>query len=81
MEQREVKDQEGTTWTCVQAYAGLEDDAQEQATEITEGEDQEAEVICTPDGGAQTVRLRLPKYWMEGIPEEELLKEIRSAAS
>lgn len=81
MKQREVKDQEGTTWTCVQAYAGLEGEAQEQATEITEGEDQEVDVICTPNGGAQTVRLRLPKDWMEGITEEVLLKKIRSAAS
>lgn len=81
MEQREVKGPEGTTWTCVQAYAGLEGEAQEQATAITEGEDHEVPVVCTPDGGAQSVRLRLPKDWMKGIPDEELLNKICSEAS
>ena len=81
MEQREVKDPEGTTWTCVQAYAGLGGKASEAAAEIVESEDHTVPVVCTPDGGAQTVRLQLSKNWMKELPEEELLGRIRSASS
>lgn len=80
MEQREVRDSEGTTWTCVQAYAGLGGKASEEATEIVESEDKTVPVVCTPDGGAKTVRLQLSKNWMMGLPEEELLEKIRSAS-
>lgn len=81
MEQREVKDAEGTIWTCVQAYAGLEGKAQEKATDIAKGNNQEVPVVCTPNGGAQTVRLHLPKNWFKKLPEEELLKKISTASS
>lgn len=81
MEQREVKEPEGTTWTCVQAYAGLGGEAAEEAAELVEKEGQTVPVVCTPDGGAQTVRLQLSKNWINEIPEEELLDMIRSASS
>ena len=76
MTQREVTDKEGTRWTCVQAFAGLEGKASEKATELSEKEDGKVEVVCTPSGGAQTVRLQLPAAWINELPEEELAAAI-----
>ncbi len=80
--QREVNDGGGTTWTCVQAYAGLQ--AKEgggEAAARAEGEDGRVEVVCTPSGGAQTVRLQLPGGWDESYSDEELLREIEAAGA
>ncbi len=79
MEQREVTDQEGTTWTCVQAYAGLEGKNGEKAAKISETEDHKVPVVCTPRGGAQSVRLQLPLDWLEQLEDEELLQQILQA--
>ena len=84
--QREVNDGEGTTWVCVQAYAGLQaqgevnEELKEDAVRV-EGEGDRVEVVCTPSGGAQTVRLRLPGGWEESYSEEELLGEIEARKS
>jgi hypothetical protein len=83
MDPREVTDAEGTRWTCVQAYAGL-GDIGEAATARADGEradgepvyGEPVEVVCTPSGGAQTVRLELPADWREGTPDEALLDAI-----
>ncbi|AKQ44992.1 hypothetical protein TH63_04075 [Rufibacter radiotolerans] len=79
MTQREVTDQDNLTWTCVQAYAGLEDKAAEKATELTETEEGTVTVVCTPSGGAQTVRLQLPSNWLEKTSDEELIQQISQA--
>ena len=76
MEQREITDQEGITWTCVQAYAAGGGARAEKAARLAENKDQEVPVICTPGGGAQTVRLRLPANWMEGLSDKEILDKI-----
>lgn len=76
MKQREVTDQDKTTWVCVQAYTGLNSDASERATEITSDEEGLVSVICTPSGGAQSVRLELSADWAEAVPDEELLQAI-----
>jgi hypothetical protein len=78
MTQREVIDTNNTRWTCVQALAGT---GNEELAE--KGKDQAADgkvpVVCTPSGGAQSVRLQLAKNW-EQISDAELVKEIESAA-
>jgi hypothetical protein len=80
--QREVQDAEGTKWVCVQAYAGLSQGdegggaAAERAGEKDAGG--RVEVVCTPSGGAQTVRLELPGGWEEAYSDEELLREIEA---
>ena len=76
---REVTDDEGTTWSCVQAFAGLGDSdaAQEAAERAAEGDGTVA-VVCTPRGGAQSVRVSLPTDWEE-MPEPELLAAIAAA--
>jgi hypothetical protein len=36
------------------------------------------QVVCTPSGGAQSVRIELPGDWEQKISEEQLLDMIRS---
>jgi hypothetical protein len=74
---REVTDGEGTTWSCVEAYAGLSDEGKSGAARV-EGTGR-FRVVCTPSGGAQTVELELPAGWEEEMPDEELLREIEAA--
>lgn len=76
MTQREVTDSENTTWTCVQAYGTLSKENADKAAELTEDTNGEVTVVCTPSGGAQTVRLQLPKDWLESVSDEELVKQI-----
>lgn len=79
MEQREVIDQEGTTWTCVQAYAGLNGKNGEKATQLSETSDHKVPVVCTPSGGAQSVRLELRQDWLEQLSDNKLLAGILQA--
>jgi len=76
---REVTDDEGTTWSCVQAFAGLSDDAaaQEAAERAADGDGKLA-VVCTPSGGAQSVRVELAPDW-EALPDDRLLAAIADA--
>lgn len=76
MEQREVSDKNGTTWVCVQAYTGTGESNTKKATELTETENNKIPVVCTPNGGAQTVRLKLSTDWMEQLTDKELLERI-----
>lgn len=78
MTQREVTDNDGTRWTCVQAFAGLEGKAAEKATELSEEDEGKVQVICTPSGGAQTVRLSLAEDWINAVQDEELVWAIQS---
>lgn len=75
---REVKGSEGITWTCLQAYAGLSDEKADEAAERAAGGGGNLQVVCTPSGGAQTVRLELPQDWETSYSDEELLKEIEA---
>ncbi|HEX8190346.1 MAG TPA: hypothetical protein VF586_18460 [Pyrinomonadaceae bacterium] len=76
---REVTDGEGVTWACVQAYAGLSDGGENEEAARVGGAGDLFHVVCTPSGGAQTVRLKLGGGWDEGLSDEELLREIGSA--
>lgn len=79
MTQREVQDDENTIWTCVQALSGLSGEAAEEAAERIESKEGTVPVVCTPSGGAQSVRLELPKDWAEKMSDEDLLKAIGQA--
>ena len=74
---REVTDGEGTTWSCVEAYAGLSDEGKSDAARV-EGTDR-FRVVCTPSGGAASVELELPAGWEETLSDEELAREIEKA--
>lgn len=76
---REVTDGEGTTWSCVEAYAGLSENGKSDAARV-EGTER-YRVVCTPGGGAASVTLELPGGWDESLTDADLLREIQSAAS
>jgi hypothetical protein len=76
--EREVADTEGTTWSCVQAFSGLSDSAENQDAAQVKGEEDSYWVVCTPSGGAKSVRLKLPSDWEASYSDEALLSEIKS---
>lgn len=78
MTTREITDTDGLTWTCAQAYAGLGDSAAaEVAAEHEDGNT--VEVVCTPTGAAQTVRLRLEDGWSEALSDDDLAAALAEA--
>lgn len=75
---REINDN-GTTWTLAQAYAGLEENSKEASDAArVEGAEDLVHVVATPSGGAQTVRLQLKTDWEESLSDEEILKKIKT---
>ncbi|MBF5043207.1 hypothetical protein FGE12_12480 [Aggregicoccus sp. 17bor-14] len=74
--EREVQDADGVTWKCVQAFAGLSD--KKAAKEAARTEEGRLQVVCTPSGGARSVRVELKEGW-EKLPDERLLQAIRAA--
>ena len=76
MKSREVTDHNNTRWSCVQAFAGTNGDAAKEAIQRAENSKGEVDVICTPSGGAQTVRLRLDQQWAESVSDEALVLAI-----
>jgi hypothetical protein len=78
MTQREVSDHENTTWSCVQAYSANLASGSNDKPDIT-NENGTVTVVCTPSGGAQTVRLELTPDWIESISEVELVQKITEA--
>ncbi len=76
--ERSVKDTDGITWTCVQAYTGLSDGVQDQNAAQVKGTDDTYWVVCTPSGGAKSVRLKLQGEWETSYSDEALLSEIEA---
>ena len=77
---REVKDGEGITWSGIQAFSGLggsEDKEKAEAARV-DGTRNRFHVVCTPSGGAKSVRVELPGGWEEKLSDEELLKAIHA---
>jgi len=73
---REVTDAEGITWSCIQAYAGLSQNAENQeAAQVNEDKDT-YRVVCTPSGAAKSVRLELQGDWENSYSDDQLLQEI-----
>ena len=79
MKQREITDKENVRWTCVQAYAGLEGKVSEKTEELSESNTGKVPVVCTPSGGAQSVRIELQKDWEDKLSDDDLVKAIGSA--
>lgn len=78
---REITDADGTTWSCIQAFAGLGNDAEKAEAARVDGAPDRVHVVCTPSGGAKSVRLELSADWEEQSADEALLDAIRSQAS
>jgi hypothetical protein len=79
MRQRDLQDADNVTWTCVQALAGGSADTADEAAERLADGDGRVPVVCTPSGGAQSVRVPLPADWMDTLGDEELLRAIEEA--
>lgn len=79
MKQREVTDSENTRWTCVQAFSMIDEKSVEKVEALAEKEDGKVTVVCTPSGGAKTVRLQLSQNWEEEMNDEGLIEAIASA--
>jgi hypothetical protein len=79
MEQREVQDAENVRGTCVQAFGGMGGAAAELAAERVESADGTVPVVCTPSGGAQSVRVELPRDWQASLDDAALLDAIAAA--
>lgn len=83
---REVTDDaQRITWSCVQAFAGLGGDAARDAAvhdaaERVAGADGRVALVCTPSGGAQSVRLALVPDWESALSDAELRAAIHAAA-
>jgi hypothetical protein len=72
---RELTDADGIRWTCAQPYAGLSDEAGDKSAARVAPD--RYEVVCTPSGGAQTVRLELTADWETALDDEALLAKIK----
>jgi hypothetical protein len=70
---REVTDADGIVWSCIQAFAGLGNDPAKVAAARVEGMPDHVHVVCTPDGGACSVRIALPGDWEDKCPDAEIL--------
>lgn len=75
---REVTDASGITWTCIQAFAGLGADPEKAQAARVAGSDDRFHVVCTPSGGARSVRLELPGDWETALPDERLIEAIQT---
>lgn len=75
MKQREVQDQNNTRWVCVEALSGITE-GRKEIEEKVQDENGRVTVVCTPSGGAQTVRLQLASDWVNTVSDDKLLQEI-----
>ncbi|MGV3743207.1 MAG: hypothetical protein ACO1NO_12955 [Burkholderiaceae bacterium] len=76
MKQREVQTQDNVIWTCVEALSGIESKTAGQAVTSVQNEDSTVPVVCTPNGGEQSVRIELPSGWQDACSDDELLDAI-----
>ncbi|MBD1846726.1 hypothetical protein H6F89_25615 [Cyanobacteria bacterium FACHB-63] len=74
--ERTVSDQDGITWSCVEAFTGLSNESQHSDAAQVKGQEGTYWVVCTPSGGAQSVRLKLSGDWQSAYSDEALLQEI-----
>jgi hypothetical protein len=75
---REITDAEGITWSCIQALAGLGNDPEKTDAAQVDGAEDHVHVVCTPSGGAKSVRLELPGDWERAMSDDALLEIVRS---
>jgi len=75
---RDVRDSDGVTWTCIQAFAGLGKDPEKTEAARVEDSKNRFHVVCTPSGGAKSVRVELPGNWEKSLSDEELLRAIKA---
>ena len=79
MIERKVSDPEGLQWTCVQAMSGVNGAPAGEIADRLEAADGTVPVVCTPSGGAQSVRVELARDWEEKVSDEDLVRSIADA--
>jgi hypothetical protein len=75
---REVTDADGIAWTCIQAFSGLGNDPEKMAAARVDGHRDLYDVVCTPSGGAKSVRIQLPGGWDTSVSDQNLVEAIRA---
>ncbi len=75
---REVTDKEGIAWSCKEAYSGLSEHPENHEKAQVKKTDNSYWVVCTPEGGAKSVRLQLEGEWEKTCSNEALLSSIKS---
>ena len=75
---RDVTDGDGVTWSCIQAFAGLGGAEEKAEAAKVDGSRDRYHVVCTPSGGAKSVRVELPGDWEQGLSDEGLLRAIHA---
>ena len=77
---RDVRDEEaGITWSCIEAYAGLSSDNESKPAAAQQADGEPLTVVCTPSGGARSVRLELQPDWESALDDGALLQRIHHA--
>ncbi|MFH6783992.1 MULTISPECIES: hypothetical protein [Methylobacterium] len=71
-DERTVTTRDGTAWTCIEALAEMPEAAKDKLA----GEGRRA-VVCTPSGGAHSVRLTLDEGW-GAMPDPALAAAIEA---
>jgi len=75
---RDVTAQNGITWTCIQAFSGLGKNPEKAEAARVDGESDLFQVVCTPSGGAKSVRIEAPGDWEQNVSDEQLLDMIQA---
>jgi hypothetical protein len=78
MQERVVQDEQTTEWSCVEAVALL-GDTHEHDADSSDGQGRQVAIVCTPRGGAQSVRLKVRASWLSDLSDEDLLEAITNA--
>lgn len=73
-----MTDKTGITWSCIEAFTGLSDQTEHSEAAQVKGKENTYWVVCTPSGGAQSVRLKLSGDWQQSYSDEALLREIEA---
>jgi hypothetical protein len=76
---RDVTDADGTTWSCVPPYQGLDsgDGGLSEAARV-DGAADRYYLVRTPSGGAQSVRITVPGDWEHALSDAQLVAFIRA---
>jgi len=75
---RDVKDSEGVTWTCIHAFVEVGKAPEKTEAARVEDSKNKFHVVCTPSGGARSVRIELPGNWEKSLSDDELLRAIHA---
>jgi hypothetical protein len=73
---RDVTDSDGIVWTCIQAFSGLGNAPEKMEAARVEGSKDLYDVVCTPSGGARSVRVQLPGDWETSASDRSLIEAI-----